>query len=88
MYSDRQTLANSVNPDQTQQNTASDQGLHYCLHYLPLIQQFETLTGSKKDLLKSIWYSARMLLFRIIPNLSNLSKISHENHHENIPIQF
>ena len=38
MYSDRQTLANSEDPDQTTQNAASDQGLH-CL---PLIQQFYT----------------------------------------------
>ena len=35
-YSDRQTLANSIDPDQTPQNAASDQGLH-CL---PVIQQF------------------------------------------------
>ena len=34
-YSDRQTKANSVDPDQTPQNAASDQGLHY----LSLIQQ-------------------------------------------------
>ena len=34
----RQTLANSVDPDQTPQNAVSDQGLHY----LPLIQQFYT----------------------------------------------
>ena len=31
MYSDRQALANSENPDQTPQYAASDQGLH-CLH--------------------------------------------------------
>ena len=51
MYSDRQTLANSVDPDQTPQNATSDQGLHF----LPLIQQFailRKLTGSKMDLLK------------------------------------
>ena len=35
-YSDRQVRANSVDPDQTPQNAASDQGLH-CLSF---IQQF------------------------------------------------
>ena len=35
-YSDRQAWANSVDPDQTPQNAASDQGLH-CLK---IIQQF------------------------------------------------
>ena len=35
-YLDRQTLANSVDPDQMLQNAPSDQGLH-CL---PHIQQF------------------------------------------------
>ena len=35
-YSERKAWANSVDPDQTPQNTASDQGRH-CL---PLIQQF------------------------------------------------
>ena len=44
---ERQT-ENSVDPDQTPLNAASDQGLH-CL---PLIQQFYTLTGSKSDVLK------------------------------------
>ena len=38
MYSDKQARANSVDPDQTPQNAASNQGLH-CL---PLIQQFYT----------------------------------------------
>ena len=42
IWTDRQTLANSVDPDQMLQNAASDQGL-LCL---PLIQQFYTLTGS------------------------------------------
>ena len=37
MQSDRRTWANSVDPDQTPQNAASDLGLHY----LPLIQQFK-----------------------------------------------
>ena len=36
MYSDRQALANSVDPDQMPQIAASDQGLH-CL---PPIRQF------------------------------------------------
>ena len=36
MYLDRQAWANSVDPDETPQNVASHQGLHY----LPLIQQF------------------------------------------------
>ena len=44
MYLDRQTLANSVDPDQTPQNAASDQGPH-CL---PLIQQFYTLLQAEK----------------------------------------
>ena len=35
-FSDKQAYANSVDPDQTPQNAASDQGLH-CL---PPIQQF------------------------------------------------
>ena len=37
-YSDRQAWVNSVDPDQTPQNAASDQGLHF----LPLTQQFYT----------------------------------------------
>ena len=44
MYSDRQTLSYSVDPDQTPQNAASDEGLH-CL---PLIQQFYS-QAAKKD---------------------------------------
>ena len=36
MYSDRQARANSVDPDEMQQNAAS----HLGLHCLPLIQQF------------------------------------------------
>ena len=44
LYSDRQTWANSVDPDEMLQNAASHQGLH-CL---PLIQQFlDTTSGSK-----------------------------------------
>ena len=44
----RQAWANSIDPDQTPQNAASDQGLH-CK---PLIQQFYTFILSKIDLLK------------------------------------
>ena len=36
MYSDREALANSVDPEEMPQNVASNQSLH-CL---PLIQQF------------------------------------------------
>ena len=47
-YQHRQAWANSVDPDQTLQNTASDHGLHCLvlqqsdlgLHCLPLFQQF------------------------------------------------
>ena len=67
-YSDGQARANSVDPDQTPQNAASDQGLH-CW---PLTQQFYTHSGSKMDLLKR---STR----KGVPILSDLSKISHEN---------
>ena len=45
MYSDWLTLANSVDPDQ---NAASDQGLHY----LPLIQQFYTLSHAVNGLVE------------------------------------
>ena len=41
-YSDRQAWANSVDPDQTPQNAASDQGLH-CL---PLTRQLDLLKKS------------------------------------------
>ena len=44
MYSDRHNLTNIVDPDQTPQNAASDQGLH-CL---PLIQQFYTHSQTVK----------------------------------------
>ena len=40
-YSEGQLWANSVDPDHTTQNTASDQGLHY----LPFISKF---TSSKE----------------------------------------
>ena len=41
MYSNRQTCENSVDPDQTPQNAASDQGSHY----LSLIQKvLDTIT--------------------------------------------
>ena len=44
MYSDRQGWANSIDPDETPQNTAS----HLGLHCLPLIQQFlDTTSGSE-----------------------------------------
>ena len=49
MFSERQALANSVDPDETPQNAASHQGLH-CL---PLNQQFlDTTSGSKLYLFK------------------------------------
>ena len=49
MYSDRQTWANSVDPDETPQNAASHQGL-LCL---PIIQQFlDTVSDSTLYLFK------------------------------------
>ena len=49
MYSDRQAWANSVDTDETPQNAASHQGLHY----LPLIQQYlEIKSGSELYLVK------------------------------------
>ena len=49
MYSDRQDLANSVDPDETPLNAASHQGLHR----LPFILQFlETISGSELYLFK------------------------------------
>ena len=49
MYSDRQAWENSVDPDETPQNAASHQGLHW----LPLNQQFlDTASGSKLYLFK------------------------------------
>ena len=49
MYSDRQALANKVDPDETPLKAASHQGLH-CL---PPIQQFlGTTSGSKLNLFK------------------------------------
>ena len=44
-YCDRQAYANSVDPDQTPQNRASDQGLH-CLTSSTIL---DTSTGSKID---------------------------------------
>ena len=73
--SDRQAWANSVDPDQTPRSAASDQGLH-CL---PLIQQFYIFTGSKMDLLKRSIRDVNIKGKYGIPNLSDLSKISHEN---------
>ena len=47
IYSDRQVCANSVDPEQTPQNAASDQGLHF----LPLIQWFLDIPkGSKVEM--------------------------------------
>ena len=47
MYSDRQARANSIDPDETPQNTAS----HLGQHCLPLIQQFvDTSSGSSGKL--------------------------------------
>ena len=44
MYSDRQALANSIDPDETPRSAAS----HLGLHCLPLIQQFlDTTSGSE-----------------------------------------
>ena len=42
------TLANSVDPDQTPQNAASDQGLH-CLH---LVQEFLSIVKPQTPLLE------------------------------------
>ena len=42
-YLDRQTCANSVEPDQTPPNAASDLGLH-CLHLI--LQSLGTAIGS------------------------------------------
>ena len=47
-YWDRQTWANSVDPDQMQQNGVSDQGLH-CLSSSFILDAW---TGSKIDLIK------------------------------------
>ena len=48
MFSDRRTLAISVDPYQTSQNAASAQGLHFATHSASL----HTFTGSKMDLLQ------------------------------------
>ena len=48
MYLDRQTIGNSVDPDQMLENAASDQGQH-CL---PLIQQFYTHSQAVKWTMK------------------------------------
>ena len=49
MYSDRQALANSIDPDEMRQNAAS----HLGLHCLPVIQQFlNTTMGSNLYMLK------------------------------------
>ena len=44
-YSDRQARANFVDPDQTLQNVASDQGLH-CL---PLLRQFYGIPAGREN---------------------------------------
>ena len=49
MYSGRSVRANSVDPDQMLQNGASDQGLHYSL---TAIQVLDTSVGGKMDLFK------------------------------------
>ena len=69
MFSGRQAWANRVDPDQTPQNAASDQGLH-CL---PLNQQFYIHSQVIK------WTCWRENIRESVPNLSNLSKISDEN---------
>ena len=60
-YWDRQSLAISVDPDQTPQHAASDQGL-YCLPFMGIF--VDTSTGSKLDLFnyykkygEGIWYT-------------------------------
>ena len=44
-YWDRRAFANSIDPDQTPQNVASDQGLHS----LPYTQQYFRHIGSRMD---------------------------------------
>ena len=51
MYSEKQALANSAEPDQTPRDAASDQGLH-CL---PLIQQFYAHSQAVKWTLKKVY---------------------------------
>ena len=46
-YWDRQAWANSVDPDQTPQNAASDQGLHCLPHVQKLL---DTSIGSEMEL--------------------------------------
>ena len=71
MYSDRQTLANSVDPDQTPQNAASDQGLPICHSFSNFTHSHSQLNGlvDEKYRVKS----------KGGPNLPKLSKISHGN---------
>ena len=66
-YLDRQVWANSVGPDQTPQNAASDQGLH-CLP-LPFACISDTFISSRMELLKHDRFQ----------NISNVSKFSYEN---------
>ena len=55
MYSDRQALANSIDPDEMKQNATSRQGLH-CL---PLIRQRIDSTLDNKlyfvQILEQVW---------------------------------
>ena len=50
MYSDRQVWANSVDPEETPQEVASNQGL-YCL---PLIQQHQVV-NCIVQILEQVW---------------------------------
>ena len=68
-YSDRQAWANSAEPDQTQPNAASDQGLH-CL---PLTQQFKThsqvqwaIATTRAFVPKDVSIKMNLLLYRIL----------------------
>ena len=67
--------ANSVDPDQMQQNVASDQGLH-CL---PISQQFlYTSTGSKMNLLTLCMMGNFVCFFVLCGFLAHLSKAQDE----------
>ena len=54
---DRKTWANTVDPDQTPQNAATDQGLH-CFATHPT--SLHTSTGTKLDSLKLYRYSNKL----------------------------
>ena len=51
-YSNRWVWANSVDPDQTPQNAASDQGLH-CLSPIRQSLSLDSSTGNKLDSFQS-----------------------------------